>query len=65
MIWGEKLHDADAEKLLELIWVAITEYGSTDPHITLREFADDVAMSMDRTTDRADSLRVMIEEFLA
>ena len=64
MTWGAKLEDRDAEKLLELIYVAITEFGGTDPSMTLRDFAEDVAMSMDRTTDRADSLRVMISEVL-
>lgn len=59
------LSDSQAEKLLELIWVAITEYGSTDPNMSLRDFVEDVAMSMDTTTDRADMLRTMIGEFLA
>jgi hypothetical protein len=59
-----KLTDQDAEQLLKLIWIAITEFGGTDPHISLRDFAEDIAMSMDHTTAIADSYRVMIAEVM-
>lgn len=59
-----ELSDEHAEQLLELIHIAITEYGGTFGGVTLREFAEDVAMSMDKTTDRADQLRQWIEQIL-
>lgn len=57
------LTDGKAEKLLELIWIAVTEFGWC-ADMKVSEFAEDIAMSMDETTDRADTLRRLIEEFL-
>jgi hypothetical protein len=55
------LSDKNAEKLLELIYSAVTEYGGVRANMTLQEFVEDVAMSMQPTTDRADLLRKEIE----
>lgn len=57
---GENLSDPQAEQLLELILVAITEYGGTKRDMPIGDFVEDIAMSMDRTTDRADQLRRLI-----
>jgi hypothetical protein len=58
---GENLTDEQAEELLFLILLAITEYGGTRRDMTLGDFAEDVAMSMNRTTDNADKYRKHIE----
>jgi len=56
-----ELTDTKAEQLLELIYIAVAEYGScTDMKIS--EFASDIAMAMNETTNRADELRQKIEE---
>lgn len=59
------LTDTQAEQLLELILVAVTEFGETSTDMTIGDFAEDIAMSMDTTSDRADELRREIEEALA
>jgi hypothetical protein len=61
---GENLSDAQAEELLFLILIAITEYGETKRDMTLEDFVEDVAMSMDTTSDRADDFRREIGENL-
>jgi len=55
-----ELTDTKAEQLLELIYIAVAEYTTAD--ISISEFAADIAMSMNRTTDRADELRQKIEQ---
>ena len=55
-----ELTDTKAEQLLELIYIAVAEYTTED--ISISEFAADVAMSMNKTTDRADELRQKIEQ---
>lgn len=61
----ENLTDAKAEQLLELIHIAVTEFGATSGEMTLRDFVEDITMSMDFTTNRADQLRQLIEVNLA
>jgi len=56
-----ELTDTKAEKLLELIYTAVSEYGSC-ADMKISEFAADIAMAMDETTNRADELRQLIEE---
>ena len=53
---GENLSDNQAEELLFLILIAVTEYGRTSRTMTIEEFVEDIAQSMNVTTDRADSL---------
>ena len=60
-----ELTDKKAEELLELILIAVSEYGGTDKTMTIEDFVEDIAMSMDRTSDRADQLRRAICEVLA
>lgn len=56
-----ELTDTKAEQLLELIYIAVAEYGDS-ADMTISEFAADVAMGMNETTNRADELRKLIEE---
>jgi hypothetical protein len=58
-----ELTDEYAEQLLELIYIAVTEYDSATD-VPLSEFVEDIAMSMDVTTNRADELRQMICQVL-
>ena len=55
------LTDKKAEKLLELMYIAVAEFGSC-ADMKISEFAADIAMAMDRTTNRADELRRRIEQ---
>ena len=57
---AHELTDSKAEQLLELIYIAVTEYGSC-ADMPISEFASDIAMAMDVTTNRADELRAAIE----
>lgn len=56
-----ELTDTKAEQLLELIYIAVAEYGSC-ADMKISEFAADVAMAMNETTNRADELRQKIEQ---
>ena len=44
-----ELTDTKAEQLLELIYIAVAEYGDS-ADMTISEFAADVAMGMNETT---------------
>lgn len=55
--------DKQALELLRLLHAYVTEYGSfgSCEDMRLSECAEDLAMSMDETTDEADQLRREIE----
>jgi hypothetical protein len=57
------LSDKEAEELLRLMHKAVTEYDSC-ANMSISEFASDLAMAMDETTDKADQYRREIEEFV-
>jgi tetrahydromethanopterin S-methyltransferase subunit B len=61
---GQNLSNNQAEELLFLILIAVTEYGGTSRITSLEEFVEDVTQSMEPTTDRADSLYKEIMENL-
>lgn len=53
--------DAQATELLRLLHAYVTEYGSCSNDVTISDVAEDLAMSMDETSDEADRLRRDIE----
>ena len=56
--------DQEALEFLRLLYKYVTEYSScTDMHIS--EMAEDLAMSMDVTSNEADRLRREIEGIVA
>jgi hypothetical protein len=57
------MSDAEALALLRGLHTYVVEYGGDD--LRMSELAADLAMSMDVTSDEADSLRREIEERLA
>jgi hypothetical protein len=57
------LEDDEAEKLLRLILKAVTQFPDYE-NMTLSDFVEDIAMSMDVTTDKADQYRRAIERIL-
>lgn len=59
----EFMTDAECEELLRLLHKYVTEYGSCS-NMTVSEMAEDLAMSMDVTTDAADQYRREIEAIL-
>lgn len=56
--------NTECEQLLELLHKYVTEYSSGSPNMEISELAEDLAMSMDVTTDRADFLRSEIERLV-
>lgn len=52
--------DYEALQLLTLLHQYVTEYAPDIPQ-TISALAEDLAMSMDRTSDAADELRQQIE----
>jgi DNA-binding transcriptional ArsR family regulator len=58
--------DEEAVKLLRLLHQYVMEYRDVLlRHMTVSELAEDLAMSMDTTTDEADKLRREIEEAIS
>jgi hypothetical protein len=58
------LTDKECVELLRLLHKYVSEYGDS-ADMTISEMAEDLAMSMDETTDEADQLRVEIVARLA
>jgi len=51
--------DKEILELLRLVYKYVSEYGDSQD-MTISEMVEDLAMSMDETTDEADRLRVEI-----
>jgi hypothetical protein len=58
------MSDAECLQALKLLHKYVTEYDSC-ANMSLTDYAEDLAMSMDETTDEADNLRREIESVLA
>lgn len=56
------MNDEECIKLLRLLLKYFEEYTESDTSMTVANLAEDLAMSMDITTDEADHIRVRLEE---
>lgn len=56
---GDQVTDEECLAFLRLLHKYVTEYGDC-ADMQLSDLAEDLAMSMDHTTDEADRLRVEI-----
>jgi len=56
----DQMTDDEAVVLMRLLYRYVYAYGGS-VEMTIQEMADDLAMSMDVTTDEADELRVALD----
>ncbi len=55
------MHDSEVEAALRLLRQYFEDYPDADPNMPVVELVEDLAMSMDSTTDEVDAIRTFVE----